>query len=59
MAVFHEVGMLGEVMILAMFEYEDTVGGKDVSAENEVGNGVELLQGIGWISKDEVEQPVA
>ena len=59
MAVFHEVGMLGEVMILAMFEYEDAVGSKDVAAEDEVGQGGELFQGIGRVGKDEVELPVA
>ena len=48
--MLHEVLVVGEVILLAMFEHEDAVGSKEVSAEDKVGQGGKLLQCIGRVS---------
>lgn len=47
--------MAGEVVGLAMLEDEDAVGLQQVVGEDEVGNGGQLFQNIGWVGEDEVE----
>ena len=54
-AVLDEMGMGGEVMVLAMLEYEDTVGGKDALGEDHVGNLRQLLQGVWRVGEDKVK----
>ena len=59
LAVLNEAGMGREVVVLAMLEDEEAVGGKDVFLENEVGNLRQLRQGVGRIGKDEVKLAMA
>ena len=51
--------MLGEVVVLAVFQTEDAIGQQQLVLEDEVGQGGDLLQRIGWVGKDEVELLVA
>ena len=55
LAVFQEVGVLGEIVVLAVFEDEDAVGFEQSALDNEIGKGRNFLQGVWWIGKDEVE----
>ena len=57
--MLQEVGVLGEVVVLAVFQTEDAVGQEQLALENEVGQGGDLLQGVGWVGKNEVELLVA
>ena len=50
-----EVGMLGEIMLLAMLEDKDSFRLEERLLEDEVGNLGQLLQGIGRVGKNEVE----
>jgi hypothetical protein len=55
LAVVKEVGMLGEIMLLAMLEDKDSFRLEERLLEDEVGNLGQLLQGIGRVGKNEVE----
>ena len=52
-----KVRMLGEVVLLAVFQDENATIGQQVVGENQVGNGGQLGKLIGRICKDEVELP--
>ena len=47
--------MLGEIIILAMFENEDAALVQKVTIQNEVWNLREFFQSVGWIGKDEIK----
>ena len=53
--MFHEMGIIGEVVVLAMFEDEDTTLLQQSFLEDEAGDGRQFLQGIGRIGKDKVK----
>ena len=53
--VLHEAGMLGEVVVLAVLEHEETALGEEVAVEHDVGQLGQLLECIGRVGKDEVE----
>ena len=55
LAMLHEVGMLREVVVLAVLEDEDAVLLQESLFENKVGNGGQFLQGVWRVGKDEVE----
>ena len=59
LAMLHEMGMLREIVVLAVLEDEDALRLQQAMPEDEVGNGGQLLQGIGRVGKDEVELLVA
>ena len=59
LAMLHEVGMLREIVVLAVLEDEDALRLQQAMPEDEIGNGGQLLQGIGRVGKDEVELLVA
>ena len=50
-----EVRMLGEVMVFAMLQHEETLGLQQLSLKDDVGQRWQLLQGVGWVGKDKVE----
>ena len=45
--------MLGEIIILAMFENEDAIFVQKVTIQYEIWNLREFLQSVRWIGKDE------
>ena len=47
--------MVGEVVVLAMFEDEDASIVEQVAFEDELGYLGQLFECIGWVGKDEVE----
>lgn len=47
--------MVGEVVLLAVLEDEETVRLQQVVLEDQVGYLRQLLQGIGWVGEDHVE----
>ena len=53
--MFQESWMLGEIIILAMFENEDAIFIQKVTIQNEVWNFREFLQSVRWIGKDEIK----
>lgn len=53
--MFQESWMLGEIIILTMFENEDAIFVQKVTIQNEVWNLGEFFQSVGWIGKDEIE----
>ena len=53
--MFLESWMLGEIIILAMFENEDAALVQKVTIQNEVWNLREFFQSVGWVGKDEIE----
>ena len=55
LTMLHKVGMLREIIVLAVLEDEDAVCFQQVLLEDKTGNGRQLLQGIGRIGKDEIE----
>ena len=55
LAVLEEVGMLGEIVVLAVFEDEEPVGLEQTALDDEVGQCGEFLEGVGRVGKDEVE----
>lgn len=59
LAVLQKVGMLGEIVVLAVFEDKEAVGLQQATLDDEVGQGAEFLQGIGRIGKNKVELLVA
>ena len=59
LAMLHEVGMLREIVVLAVLEDEDALRLQQAMSEDEIGNGGQLLQGIGRVGKDKVELLVA
>ena len=59
LAMLHEVGMLREIVVLAVLEDEDALRLQQAMLEDEIGNSGQLLQGIGRVGKDEVELLVA
>lgn len=46
--------MLREVVVLAMFEDEDAVSLQQPFLEDDIGDGRQLLECVGWVGKDEV-----
>ena len=54
--MLQEVGMQGEVVVFAVFEAKDTLRLQQLLLEDELRNLRQLLQGIGRIGKDEVDQ---
>ena len=55
MAVLNETGMLGEVVVLAMLENQETAFAQKITFEYHVGKFGDFLQHIGRVCKDEVE----
>ena len=55
MAVLNETGMLGEVVVLAMLENQETALAQKTTFEYHVGKFGDFLQHIGRVCKDEVE----
>ena len=55
MTVFNETGMLGEVVVLAMFENQETALTQKFTIQYHVGKFGDFLQHIGRVCKDEVE----
>ena len=53
--MLHEVGIAGEIVVLAMFEHEDTIGLQQSLLKDKTGNLGQFLQGIGRIGKDEIK----
>ena len=53
--MFQESWMLGEIIILAMFENEDAAFVQKVTIQYEVWNLREFFQSVGWVGKDEIE----
>ena len=65
--MLHEVRMSGEVVVLAVLKNEKAIGIQKSSAgivlscrahvlpKNEIGQGREFLQGVGWVGKDKVK----
>ena len=53
--MFHEVRIIGEILILAVLKHEDAAGRQQVPLKNQVGNLRQLLEGIRGVGKDEVE----
>ena len=51
--------MLGEIVVLTVFENKDAVGFEQSALEDEIGQRGEFLEGIGRVGKDEVELLVA
>ena len=37
LALFHEAGMIGEIVVLAMFQYQEAIFAQEVSFQNHVG----------------------
>lgn len=54
-AVFEEVGVGAEVVVFAVFEYEQPRGFEELRAEKAVGEFAQFAEGIRWVGKDEVE----
>ena len=54
-AVFEEAGVVGEVVPGAMLEHEQSVGRQQSVLEDEVGDGGQCGQLVGWVGEDEVE----
>ena len=52
--MFHEVWIVGEVMVLAMLEDEDAVVFQQSASEDEAGDSGQFLEGIGRIGEDEI-----
>ena len=52
--MFHEVWIVGEVMVLAVLEDEDAVVFQQPAFEDEAGDGGQFLEGIGGIGEDEI-----
>ena len=53
--MFQESWMLGEIIILAMFENEDAIFVQKVTIQYEIWNLREFLQSVRWIGKDEIK----
>ncbi len=53
--MLQESWMLGEIIVLAMFENEDALFVQKVAIQYEVWNLGELLQGVWRIGKDEIK----
>lgn len=47
--------MFGEIVVLAMLEYEDAVLVEHVAIQYKVWNLRKLLEGVRWVGEDEVE----
>ena len=58
-AVLHEMRMLGEIVVFAVFKDEDAVCCQKAMTEDEVWNRGKLFQRVRRVSKDEVELLVA
>ena len=54
-SMFQESWMLGEIIILAMFENEDAALVQKVTIQYEIWNLREFFQSVGWVSKDEIK----
>ena len=55
MAVLYEARVLGEVVVFAMLKDEDSVLGKEILLEDEVGDGGKFTKCVWRVGKDEVE----
>ena len=53
--MFQESWMLGEIIILAMFENEDAIFVQEVTIQYEIWNLREFFQSVRWIGKDEIK----
>lgn len=56
--MFPEAGMTGEVVLLAVFEDEDTVRRKQSRLQDKLRDVGEVRQGVGGVGEDEVESPL-
>ena len=54
-SVLQESWMVGEIVVLAVLEYEDAVLVEHVAIQYEVWNLWEFLEGVRWVGEDEVE----
>ena len=55
LALFHEAGMIGEIVVLAMLQYQEAIFAQEVSFQNHVGQFGYFLQDVWGIGKDKVE----
>ena len=55
MAVLDKAGMLGEVVVLAMLDYQKAALAQKITLQYHVGEFGDFLQHIGRVCKDEVE----
>lgn len=53
--MLQESGMLGKIIILAMFENEDSIFVQQVAIQYEVWDLREFFQGVRWVGKDEIK----
>ena len=53
--MLQEPWMFGKIIILAMFENEDSIFVQQVAIQYEVWDLREFFQGVRWVGKDEVE----
>lgn len=58
-AMFEEMGMLREVVRLAMFQHEEAIRLEEVACKDDVGQFSQIGQGVWRIGKDEVELLIA
>ena len=57
--MFHEVRIIGEVLVLAVLKYKDAAFLQQPFLKDEAGDGGQFLECIGRIGKDEVEALLA
>lgn len=55
LALFHEAGMIGEIVVLAMLQYQEAIFAQEVSFQNHVGQFGYFLQDVWGVGKDKVE----
>lgn len=53
--MFDETWMIGEVVLLAVFEDKDAIFGEQFVLEDQVWDCRQVWQSVGWVGKDEVE----
>lgn len=53
--MLQEIGMAGEIIILAMLQDEDSTFLQQIARHDNIGNFFQIGQGIGRVGKDEVE----
>lgn len=57
--MLQEIGMAGEIIVLAMLQDEDSAFLQQIARHDDIGNFFQIGQGIGRVSKDEVELLIA
>lgn len=57
--MLQEIGMAGEIIILAMLQDEDSTFLQQIARHDNIGNFFQIGQGIGRVGKDEVKLLIA